>query len=1016
MIWVSLFLLMQPPTGQFFRYGTDSDFFIEERITCMLRSQRGLMWFGTQRGLVRFDGIDTLHFRGHIEDSFSIPTDNISSLAQTDPDFLWVGTQDMGVFQFDLITGKRRLWRADKVTGTILSMVVDGSGQLWAAGSHGLWRFSTSGDITRKVNDRATRCLTRAANGGIWQAGNDYGLYYINPVDDTERAVNGMQGLLVRDLLEDEETLWLAADQGLYRVDRFRAKRAPQWPLTGETKPLFYRAQSLARDHFGTLWVGGNRGLWRRRSGQRTFEHFKADLANPAALRNNLVNLLLVDDHHQLLWLATQLGGVDTYQLLQDQFHLQVTHASTSKLMIHKDFLWVAKLAFGADRVSLNDLTQQTTFLQDYRIAALTIDADDAVWFATNRGMFHLAPGDDQPQKRPLTFPEKKRYQLTAVHRREKNLWVGTRQGLYHHNLGAGKQRMDVSKVMPNKTITVLEGDAHGRLWVGTFRHGLTLINTADGRQTHYRKMGTPSSGGLSNNSVLDCRLDARGLLWIATMGGLNQLDPESGKITYFTMQSGFPDNAVTALTFDQTGKLWANTGSGLVTPRDDGYTILRRRVEQFNIAGATTRTGAVAPDGRVFFGGTRGWVAFDPNVVTHMKPPRVLITGIDRDGSPIAVGRPPALYLGQEHESLEIEWTTVDYNQPRYNLLRARIGEGGESRDQRGKWRARFTSDMSWGRGDGLFSVQVEGENQRGFSTRIVETVRIQEPWWKRWWWLLLGSFFLISYAAGHTVVQARTRKKQRELEARVELAEEQFAAAERKQRYEAAKRKLQEEHFWMLQQHLDQVSTQIAHDLHDGPLAELSGMGFRLHALQQADLDEAVKAQLADLTGTLVPRISHELRNVCSDLLVPDFDMSLALEVESFAENMAERYPEIELDTDIADDPAGVSAAVKSTLYRIARTLLQNVAKHAHAGKARLDLSYSTDQVQLVVSDDGVGFAAPQAWDQLKKEKHYGLYMSHYFANALGGDLVVHSQIGEGTRIEVNLPKTEAARMGSS
>lgn len=1015
MIMVSIicfaWLLWQAPTphGQFFQFGTEHDLFIQESVTAVLRAEDGLMWFGTQRGLVRFDGIDTLHLRVSLDDPFSIPSDNISCLAQTDAGFLWVGTKGAGLFQLDTVTGKRRLWHEPALADSIWDLAIDGEGRLWVAAKNGLWRIPTGGGTAESVSTLPTRVLALDAAGGVWQATQTQGLHYTNGETEVGTEIPDSRDLVIYDVFCTDDVVWLAADQGLFRVQAGHLKRETEWPMLDRNSGRYQVARCVARDPFGSLWVGGTHALWRRKAGETGFAAYTTATPSPSPIRNNRVNHLLVDTHHQLLWLATEGGGMDTFGLLQDWFHMQVTEAGVTKLIVHDDLLWVAKVHNGVERYRLDSLEHYDSLLDDRRIDALHIDPQKRVWFGSSQGLYFLEDGFTMPVEATLAYNDRAKNNLVihALHHDGRELWLGTNGGLYRRS-DEGDGAAEV--VFPKTIVTIIRAGRRGRLWIGTYGKGLICLDPNSGEQIQYRKATQPARGGLGADTVLDLLVDEDGV-WIATHGGgLNHLTPDSGVIEAFTMENGYPDNAVTALVRDHDGRIWSNTGIGLVVPREQGYTTLQRRVERFNLGAATPQTAAVTPDGHLLFGGIRGFVAFDPKVTDLMQTPKVAVTRITRDDERIAIGRPESLFLEQDHQSLEIEWTTIDYNQPRYNLLRAKLGDSGEWREERGKYTLRLVSNMSWGWHAGRFPVQLTGINQRGQITHIETLAEVADPWWKKWWWALLGSFLVLSYGAISAIVQARSRKRRRQLEERARLAEEQFAVAERKRRYEEAARKLQEEHFWMLQQHLDQVSTQIAHDLHDGPLAELSGMGFRLHMLQQSDLDETIRAQLADVTESLVPRISHELRNVCADLLVPDFDMSLAMEIESFAESTAERYPELAIQHSIAADPDDLATGIKSTLFRIARTLLQNVAKHAQADRAEVTLSYQDNSLQLIVADNGVGFTAPQAWDQLKKEKHYGLYMAHYFANAMGGDLVVHSKIGAGTRIEVHLPQQQA------
>ena len=60
------------------------------------------------------------------------------------------------------------------------------------------------------------------------------------------------------------------------------------------------------------------------------------------------------------------------------------------------------------------------------------------------------------------------------------------------------------------------------------------------------------------------------------------------------------------------------------------------------------------------------------------------------------------------------------------------------------------------------------------------------------------------------------------------------------------------------------------------------------------------------------------------------------------------------------VTGEPLGLEPEIEVTLLRTAQEALANVEKHAHAGRARLTLSFMGDVVALDVRDDGVGFDA--------------------------------------------------------
>jgi signal transduction histidine kinase len=86
---------------------------------------------------------------------------------------------------------------------------------------------------------------------------------------------------------------------------------------------------------------------------------------------------------------------------------------------------------------------------------------------------------------------------------------------------------------------------------------------------------------------------------------------------------------------------------------------------------------------------------------------------------------------------------------------------------------------------------------------------------------------------------------------------------------------------------------------------------------------------------------------------------------------------------------------------LYRIAQEALNNMAKHAGASRATLQLTYSRPQITLSVRDDGRGFAASDILpDRL------GVSIMHERADRAGASLQINSQPGQGTEVLVTWP----------
>jgi signal transduction histidine kinase len=112
-----------------------------------------------------------------------------------------------------------------------------------------------------------------------------------------------------------------------------------------------------------------------------------------------------------------------------------------------------------------------------------------------------------------------------------------------------------------------------------------------------------------------------------------------------------------------------------------------------------------------------------------------------------------------------------------------------------------------------------------------------------------------------------------------------------------------------------------------------------------------------------------------------------------------------EIELDEELMRrekaDRNTVPEQVKLAVYRIAEEALTNVVKHAKTGKVTVRLDASREGwLHLTVRDDGQGFDAESAPGGL------GVATMQDYADAVGGQCVVHSAPGVGTEVTAVLP----------
>jgi len=110
----------------------------------------------------------------------------------------------------------------------------------------------------------------------------------------------------------------------------------------------------------------------------------------------------------------------------------------------------------------------------------------------------------------------------------------------------------------------------------------------------------------------------------------------------------------------------------------------------------------------------------------------------------------------------------------------------------------------------------------------------------------------------------------------------------------------------------------------------------------------------------------------------------------------------------------PRSLAPFVLSEVYRIAREALRNAFVHAHAKRIEVEIQYDKRLLRLRVRDNGKGID-PQILGEGGRAGHHGLPGLHERAKLVGGKLVIWSELGSGTNIELSIPGSVAFEKSS-
>ncbi len=156
----------------------------------------------------------------------------------------------------------------------------------------------------------------------------------------------------------------------------------------------------------------------------------------------------------------------------------------------------------------------------------------------------------------------------------------------------------------------------------------------------------------------------------------------------------------------------------------------------------------------------------------------------------------------------------------------------------------------------------------------------------------------------------------------------------------------------------------------------------------------------ELTAQTLEAVRKLAVELRPATLD------DLGLLAALEAYTESYRSRMPlRVSFSTDGFDDRDGrLPPQIELVLYRVVQEALTNVAKHANAHDIRVRLSRGKREVLAMVADNGQGFNVEEM--MRSRERGLGLFGMQERLSLVGGQLVIDSAPGAGTRVNARVP----------
>jgi signal transduction histidine kinase len=201
------------------------------------------------------------------------------------------------------------------------------------------------------------------------------------------------------------------------------------------------------------------------------------------------------------------------------------------------------------------------------------------------------------------------------------------------------------------------------------------------------------------------------------------------------------------------------------------------------------------------------------------------------------------------------------------------------------------------------------------------------------------------------------------------------------------------------------------ISRELHDCVAQDLSSLKIACQTLlaNQPEASHQVKQKIGEMSEIL-HRTVMAVRDLSYDLRPAGLDeLGLVGAISQYCDDFSEKSS-LQLSFHSAGvDSSNLDFDTEINLYRLVQEGLTNIVKHADATHGTISLVGAFPNIILRVEDNGKGFDMEKHLAEKIHEKRMGLWGMKQRVRSLGGEIVIKSRPGKGTKLSIKIPYRE-------
>lgn len=486
-------------------------------INVMLQDHQAMIWFGTDNGLARYDGL-----RWHpVYLTSSELRVKVTSLMEASNGYIWVGTDIGQIFYLDRA---RKVHFFDIEEGhpvkPVTAILEDKEGYMW---------FATYGEGVYVYT--GSRLFNLSVDDGL--SGND--IYAMTPTPSGDIWIGTDDGINICSFKNEEKSIkHLGLDEGL-----------PDQIIT-----------AIKSDKVGNVWIGTFE------NGVVCFDAKTKQITKPFEnlMQDEITSIDFFDNTE--MWIGTQKKGVWRYQpeskMLRAVVNLNSMHSGevTDLLSDIEGNIWVS-MSNGMLLSCFRPFETLETNIGE--IQTLFCDHNDQLWIGTKSGLYQIRENSTAISSTVRIAPEYDLNITDIIEDNFRNLWIGTiDQGLFLLS-PEGKVKRIVTHDLSGNTVMSMAA-AKSNIWISTLQGVVSYPTNKNLFNDPHVRFDLVDGTWQSNlHFVFQVFVDSKNRSWFATDGnGVYSIDGKT-----ITQHKGNDDlliRTVYSICEDHNGHMWFNT------------------------------------------------------------------------------------------------------------------------------------------------------------------------------------------------------------------------------------------------------------------------------------------------------------------------------------------------------------------------------------------------------------------------------------------------------------------------